>query len=160
MKSNTAKAKKIIADNLYLTLATADLQGKPWAAPVYYAYDADYTFYFVSASDSLHAQHIHVNPRVAFAVFDSTAPAGTGDGVQVDGIAEAASLRELPHILSVYFRRRFTDELERIRHLVPSKYMGVSLFWFFKIKPIAVYTLDPRFTDVDRRIQVHLAADE
>ena len=155
--SNAEKARRIIEQNIYLTLATSNNSGKPWIAPLYYAYDDKYNFFFVSAYDSLHVEHIKINPRVAIAIFDSHAPAGEGDGVQIEAQASLASLTELPHILYVYFRRRFPDEIERAKHHhLPTEYMGKNLFWFFKVVPVKVYTLDLTITHVDRRIEVDL----
>lgn len=151
------KAKSIICKNNYLTLATCDLKGKPWAATLYYAYDKNFNFYFISASDSLHVNHIKENENVALAIFDSHAKVGEGDGVQIEGVAHRLSVVELPHALTVYFKRRFPDEIERIKHgHFPTEYLGKSFFSFIKVKPLKVYTLDLSVKDYDKRIEVNL----
>jgi uncharacterized protein YhbP (UPF0306 family) len=155
--TNAEKAKRIIEENNYLTLSTSDNTGMPWIAPLYYAYDKNYNFFFVSANDALHVQHIKINKKVAIAIFDSHAPVGEGDGVQIEAFATPAKLTELPHILAIYFARRFPNEIERIKkHHLPTEYMGKNLFWFFKMVPIKVYTLDLKVKDVDKRIEVNL----
>ena len=155
--TNAEKARLIISQNNYMTLATSDRNGIPWSAPLYYAFDDKYNFFFISANDALHVAHIKENSHVAISIFDSHAPVGEGDGVQIEASAFAAGLLELPHILSVYFRRRFPSEMERIKHHhLPTEYMGKNLFWFFRVAPIKVYTLDLTVTKVDKRIEVDL----
>jgi len=155
--TNAEKARQIIKQNIYMALATSDNLGKPWVATLYYAFDNKFNFYFVSAKDSLHAQHIKINPRVAISIYDSHAPPGEGDGVQIDGLAYFAKTAELPHILSVYFLRRFPDEIIRAKHHhLPMEYIGKNLLRFFKVVPTKVYTLDLTITKVDRRIEVNL----
>jgi len=155
--SNAEKARRIIEQNVYMALATSDNSGSPWVATLYYAYDSQYNFYFLSAKDSLHATHIEINPRVAMAIYDSCAPPGEGDGVQIEGRAYLAKPRELPHIIAVYFRRRFPDEVVRAMHKhFPWEYQGKHLLRFFKVVPVKVYTLDLTETKVDRRVEVDL----
>jgi uncharacterized protein YhbP (UPF0306 family) len=159
--SMTQKAKKIIVSNKYLTLATADAQGIPWAAPLFYAYDDEYNFYFLSAKDSLHAEHIEVNHRVALAIFDSTVPLGEGDGVQIEGHAEMAGFSELPRIIHLYYKQRFVDIKERARHTHGVEdFAGLAIRRFYKVVPIRAYTLDTDATSVDRRVEIDLKRDE
>ena len=159
-ESNDEKARRIIADNIYLTLATCDLKNKPWAAPVYYAYDSDCNFYFVSAKDSLHATHMAENPAVGIAIYNSTIPAGECDGVQIDGMAHVAGVTELPKALGVYFNRRFGDPKERSLHINSvTDFWGIALMRIFAVRVKKAYTLDPTVKDVDKRIEVRLKRD-
>lgn len=87
MNSDTEKAKQIIADNIYMTIATAYSDGKPWISPVFFAYDESYNLYWTSNKDALHSQLIRANPQVAIIIFDSKAPEGTGDGVYFEAKA-------------------------------------------------------------------------
>jgi uncharacterized protein YhbP (UPF0306 family) len=155
--SNTEKARRIISTNNYLCLATCDQDGNPWVAPLYYAFDDDYNFYFVSAADAVHTTHIVKNRRVAFAIYDSRDPVGEGDGVQIEAEAHIAKITELPHVLAVYFMRRFPHELERIKHHhFPTEYIDGTMFRFIKVVPRHIYTLDLSIKDLDRRIEVSL----
>jgi uncharacterized protein YhbP (UPF0306 family) len=159
-ESNDEKARRIIADNIYLTLATCDLKNKPWAAPVYYAYDSDYNFYFVSAKDSLHATHIAENPAVGIAIYNSTIPAGECDGVQIDGMAHVAGVTDLPKALGVYSNRRFRDPKERSLHINSvTDFWGVALLRIFVVRVVKAYTLDPTVKEVDKRIEARLKPD-
>ena len=81
--TNSEKARKIIENNIYITIATASKDGLPWISPVYSAHDKDYTFYWISPMDTLHSRLIRENHRVAIVIFDSRAPEGTGEGVYI-----------------------------------------------------------------------------
>ncbi len=81
---NSEKARKIIADNKYITFATASKDGVPWVTPVYSARDIKtYTFYWISPKNTLHSQLIRNNEQIAIVIFDSRAPEGTGEGVYI-----------------------------------------------------------------------------
>ena len=83
-----ALARRIIDSNLYMTLATADGGGRPWASPVYFA-PADYReFLWVSVPEAQHSQNIAARPEVGIVIFDSTVQPGTGRAVYVDAGAE------------------------------------------------------------------------
>ena len=83
-----AVARAIVDANSYLTLATADASGRPWATPVWFApvgYDA---FLWVSAIDTDHSRNLAVRPEVGLVIFDSGAAIGTGQAVYVAATAE------------------------------------------------------------------------
>src|SRR5256885_1092687 len=46
-----AHAQAIIDANLYLTLGTADPDGRPWTSPVFFAAGSDGQYYWISAAD-------------------------------------------------------------------------------------------------------------
>ncbi len=137
-------ATQIIRDNIYLTLATAD--GLPWAAPVYYCVDDQYNFYFSSQLDSLHSQHILRNPSVAFAVFDSRAKEGTGNGVQGVGTARLLEqVEELEHALQYYSSSYVSCSV--------SDFDGSKPYRLFQITTQRLFVLDPDYP-VDKRVEV------
>ena len=60
----------------YMTIATADADGVPWATPVWFAAEGEDALLWVSDPDARHSRNIAVRPRVAIVVFDSgVAPA-------------------------------------------------------------------------------------
>jgi nitroimidazol reductase NimA-like FMN-containing flavoprotein (pyridoxamine 5'-phosphate oxidase superfamily) len=79
----SSQAQAILQRIEYATLATVDEHGHPWNAPVYCAYDQDYNFYWRSYAESQHAQNIRNNAQVFLSIYDSTATAGTGEGVYI-----------------------------------------------------------------------------
>jgi nitroimidazol reductase NimA-like FMN-containing flavoprotein (pyridoxamine 5'-phosphate oxidase superfamily) len=63
--------RAILSANSFMTLATADADGLPWACPVWFATE-DYRYlYWVSAPDTRHSRNLAVRPELAMTVFDS-----------------------------------------------------------------------------------------
>jgi len=66
-----AIARSIIESNRYMTLATADEQGVPWASPVWYAPEGYGELFWVSNPHAKHSQNLAVRPQLAIVIFDS-----------------------------------------------------------------------------------------
>lgn len=139
-------AREIIRSNCYLTLSTTDGES-PWAAPLFYAVDNNYTFYFISQLNSLHSQHISKNPAVAFAIFDSHQKEGTGNGVQGSGKVYRLEDEKLPEAFK-WYHTTFVE-------MKPESFKGSAPYRFFKIVPDHFYVLDPE-AKVDKRVEVSL----
>ena len=87
MDSPEEIAERILASNIYMTLATADGSGVPWASPVYYAPSADRTeLYWVSRPVTRHSRNLAARPELAIVIFDSTAPVYTGQAVYSEAV--------------------------------------------------------------------------
>jgi Pyridoxamine 5'-phosphate oxidase len=98
----SAIARTTIDANLYMTLATADAQGQPWASPVLFA-TADYAeFYWISAPETTHSRNLAQRPQISMVIFDSTAPEGTGQAVYLLATAEQVPDEDLDRALAVY----------------------------------------------------------
>lgn len=138
-------AQKILRENIYLTLATADK--KPWASPVYYCLDPDFNLYFISLNSSIHAQNISKNKEVAFAVFDSRQKEGTGQGVQGSGKAHQLKGFEVLDGLRWYHTKYVPMNLATLRK--------VGYYRLFKLIPEKLFVLDPEAA-VDKRVEVQL----
>jgi pyridoxine/pyridoxamine 5'-phosphate oxidase len=83
-------AREIIDANAYMTLATADADGRPWASPVWFAH-ADYTtFFWVSRPEARHSRNLKARPQLAIVIFDSTVAEGEGQAVYIEAEAEPA----------------------------------------------------------------------
>jgi nitroimidazol reductase NimA-like FMN-containing flavoprotein (pyridoxamine 5'-phosphate oxidase superfamily) len=99
-------ARAIIDGNGYLTLATADADGLPWASPVWYAPASYREFFWVSKPGARHSQNIAVRPEVGIVIFDSTVPMSTGKAVYLAARAEQVfDEREIERGVSVFSRR-------------------------------------------------------
>lgn len=80
--------------------------GVPWNSPVYSAYDEQYNFYWASWKENVHSQNIRLNDRVFLVIYDSTVPAGTGEGVYVQAKAyELSDKDEIAHALQQLYSR-------------------------------------------------------
>lgn len=152
---NAAIAREIITSNVYMSLGTAG--ERPWIAPVFYAYDDEYIFYFVSAVDSMHVQQLLKNHQAAAAIYSTGSPPGEGNGVQMDGYADVVGEADLPRAIATYYTRRFPNIMERAQHNhVPQDFLGDSFRRIVSLVPAHVYILDPAYADGDRRIEVSL----
>jgi nitroimidazol reductase NimA-like FMN-containing flavoprotein (pyridoxamine 5'-phosphate oxidase superfamily) len=98
-------ARDIMDSNAYMTLATADENGRPWASHVWYAVEGYAHFYWVSSPEARHSRNLAARPEVGIVIFDSRAPVGTGQGVYMSAIAEELAGTELDRGIGVYSRR-------------------------------------------------------
>lgn len=100
-----ATAHAIIDGTAYMTLATADADGVPWASPVWFAPDDDRRFYWVSDPAARHSRNLAVRPEFSLVIFDSRAPISTGQGVYVAARADQPAGAELEHAVGVFSTR-------------------------------------------------------
>jgi uncharacterized protein YhbP (UPF0306 family) len=101
---------RVLAANNYMVLATADTDGVPWAAPVYFAPRDERRLYWVSSPDTRHSRNIATRPAVAITIFDSSAPIGAGEAVYADASAEPARDVELEALITVLNSRLPPDK--------------------------------------------------
>ncbi|MBN1528162.1 MAG: pyridoxamine 5'-phosphate oxidase family protein [Thermoleophilaceae bacterium] len=78
---------KLLAAIRYMTLATADEDGRPWASPVWFAAPAADELLWVSDPSARHSRNIAARPEVAIAVFDSTVAEGDAWGLYMEATA-------------------------------------------------------------------------
>jgi hypothetical protein len=100
-----AFAQRIIDQNLYMVLGTADASGRPWATPVYFAPSGYGEFFWVSSPEATHSRNIAVRPEIGIVIFDSGAPIGTGQGVYMTAVAEEVAGPDVEHGIEVFSRR-------------------------------------------------------
>ena len=97
-------ARRLVAANRYLTLATADPDGRPWASPVWYAPVGDAGFLWVSDPKARHSRNIAVRPEVAIVIFDSTVPEGGAEALYCDALAQQLSGPALDEGIAAFSR--------------------------------------------------------
>ncbi len=97
-------ARAIVDANSFMTLATADGAGRPWASPVWYAHDAYTDFVWVSKPNARHSRNVAVRPEVGIVIFDSTVVPGEGEAVYVEAVARELDGAERDEALAVYAR--------------------------------------------------------
>jgi hypothetical protein len=97
-------ADEILAANRYMTLSTADASGRPWASPVYFAYEASEVFW-VSYPHRQHSRNIAARPEVAIVVFDSTVPIGGAEAVYMEARAEQPAGADRERGIAVFSER-------------------------------------------------------
>ena len=67
----TTKEKIVEFLNQHQLMSLATVGQHPWIANVYFGFDLNLNFYFVSPLDSLHCQPIKANSQVACGIYDS-----------------------------------------------------------------------------------------
>lgn len=154
----TEKAKQIIAGNIYMTISTASLDGKPWISPVFFAYDENYSLFWVSNKDARHSQLIRSNSLVAIVIFDSKAPEGEGDGVYFEAkVEELEDEAEINHAMEVLNKRVTKDEF-RVKKI--GEVTGDGLWRIYKAIPTKVSKLtEGEFVKgqyIDKRAEIKL----
>jgi len=100
-----AEARAIVDSNRYMTIASADSSGTPWASPVYFTPDGYTDFYWVSSPTSRHSSNIAVRPEVSIVVFDSQVPVGGAQAVYVSATAGIVPDAELERCSAIYNSR-------------------------------------------------------
>ena len=80
-------AREIVDANNYMTLATADADGLPWASPVWFAPAGYGELLWVSRPEARHSRNLAVRPQLAIVIFDSQLPIGTGQAVYMSAVA-------------------------------------------------------------------------
>lgn len=101
----TLMARGVIDANAYMTLATADGDGRPWASPVWFAHHGYTELYWVSRPDARHSRNLAVRPHVAIVIFDSSVAVGEAQAVYVEAQAEQLSDAERDRAIDVYSQR-------------------------------------------------------
>jgi hypothetical protein len=99
------RAREIVEANAYMTLATADGEGLPWATPVWYAPEPDLSLLWISRPEARHSVNLARRPELGIAIFDSRQPAGTGHGVYMAATATEVGDDELEGAVSVFSER-------------------------------------------------------
>jgi nitroimidazol reductase NimA-like FMN-containing flavoprotein (pyridoxamine 5'-phosphate oxidase superfamily) len=98
----TREAHRVLAANAYMTLATADADGRPWATPVWFAARGLDAFHWVSRPGSRHSRNIAVRAAVGIVVFDSTVAVGGASAVYVEAQAREVGPDERAAGLAVF----------------------------------------------------------
>ncbi len=96
---------KAILDRItYATLATVDADGQPWNAPVFFANDDKFNFFWGSNIDSQHSTNLRAVNAVYIVVYNSTVPPGQGSGVYfratVTELSDPAEIKAAHKLLS------------------------------------------------------------
>jgi len=100
-----AIAREILDSNLYMTLGTADGDGRPWVSPVYYAAQGYKEFHWVSSPEATHSRNLATSPQISVVVFNSQTPIGTGQAVYMAAEAEELTGVELDRGIAIFSRR-------------------------------------------------------
>lgn len=130
---HVAKAKEILANIRYVTIATASKMAEPWGTPVLAVFDEQYNCYWTSMNNTQHSHNIQENPRVFLTCFDSTVLPGEGGGVYMEAQAmEMTDFTEITGAAELLYARKnkpvrnaeefLGDSLKRMYKAAPKKF--------------------------------------
>ncbi|MEK7509439.1 MAG: pyridoxamine 5'-phosphate oxidase family protein [Patescibacteria group bacterium] len=148
------RAKEIISKSLYMVVATVSENGEPWNAPVFFAHDKHFNFYWGSYKGTQHSLNIVRTGKVYLVLFDSTVQPGSGEGVYIQAVAqEVADESEI----------RTAHKLLWDRHIVPywkiEQFFGDAPIRIYKASPEKVWMngegrIDGHYVDIREEIQL------
>jgi hypothetical protein len=98
------RATEVLRTIRYATVATADLQARPWNSPVYSAHDDELNIFWISDKQNKHSQNVRQNPRAFIVFYDSTVPLGQGEGLYF-----SATVSELSDPRDIQIARELVD---------------------------------------------------
>jgi nitroimidazol reductase NimA-like FMN-containing flavoprotein (pyridoxamine 5'-phosphate oxidase superfamily) len=143
-------ARALVDASSYLTLATADADGRPWASPVWFAHDGYATFVWMSQPGARHSRNVAARPEVALVFFDSTVAPGQRNAVYVEAVAGIVPDAELAAAVAVYRERSVARGLEP---LAVDEVSGDAPWRLYRARASAVYVLEDEH---DRRVPVRI----
>lgn len=143
--------RAIVDAGRYVTLATADDDGRPWASPVWFAHRDYREFFWISRPDVRHSTNLRSRAEVGLVVFDSTVSPGDAQAVYLEAVARQVPDDDLADAVHVYSARSVAQGLQ------PLTVAGVSGAAPFRMYVAAV---EQSFLlgKVDRREKVPLDA--
>ena len=97
-------ARSIVEANRFMTLGTADADGRPWVSPVWFASEDPEEFVWASKPGARHSLNIAARPEIAIVIFDSHRP-GTWQALYLSAVAEQLGADDLDAAIALYARR-------------------------------------------------------
>lgn len=153
-KPDRSRVDRILEDNRYLVIGTADDAGTPWATPVFFAALDPDTLVWVSAPDSRHSTNIRQRPQVAITVFDSRVEVGHAEAAYFDARAEPAEGAEIGAALTALNSRVPADKRLSLEDLAPAGALTVYRATLQR-RYVLIRGGDPDFRNVhDMRVEV------
>ena len=143
-------ARAVLDANSFMTLATSDADGAPWASPVWFATEDYRSLYWASSPDTRHSQNLAVRPELTVVVFDSTQRPGKVQAVYMS--ATAVQVADVADGIGVYSRAAVRQGLGAWD---ASRVTGGARLRLYRATVAAHYILDPDAT-VDKRLLVRL----
>ena len=145
---------RLLAQHLYLVIATTDDDGRPWATPVFFAADGTHRIVWVSAPESRHSRNIAARPSVAITVFDTGAPVGGAEALYLEATASL-----VPEDRCAVAIALLNDRVPAAKHLEPADVRTAGPMRVYQATITQHYVLvrggDTRFDSVtDARLPV------
>jgi nitroimidazol reductase NimA-like FMN-containing flavoprotein (pyridoxamine 5'-phosphate oxidase superfamily) len=149
IRSRPMTARELIGANRYMTLATADAEGVPWASPVWFAPD-DGGFLWISRPESRHSRNLAARPAVSLVIFDSTKPPAERQALYVEAVGQQLDGKERDAAVIRYSRHAVETGLEPVN---VEDVTGAAPFRMYRATVSSAYMLED---ERDRRLSVEL----
>jgi uncharacterized protein YhbP (UPF0306 family) len=138
--AHLAQVQQILRTEQFLTLATVDRSGFPWASPLLYGYDAGLTLYWSSAIASRHSVNLEqTQGRCAVTMFDSHASPGKIAGLFLTGNGELVPEDQVAQAMEHLFAR-----MDQRPDRTAADYLGDSPRRFYQFQPREVWITGDR----------------
>jgi hypothetical protein len=95
-------ARRLVETNRYMTLATADADGRPWVTPVWYAPEWPDALLWISRPDTRHSLNLAARAELAIVIYDSTAPVGSAEALYLEARAAQLSGAEMERGIATF----------------------------------------------------------
>ena len=148
-----AAARALIDRNRYMTIATADADGRPWVSPVWFAHEDYAEFLWVSRPDARHSLNVEVRPSVALVVFDSTAAPQDVQAVYIEAEVERVDAEPLESAVGAYSEKSVGSGLNAWSAADVS---GTAPHRLYRARAVASFVLAAN----DRRAPVSLSTND
>lgn len=139
-------AMSIVDSNRFMTLATADADGVPWASPVWYAPVEYREFLWVSSLEATHSRNLAVRPQLAIVIFDSH-EAGDWKALYMSAVAE--QLTDVDDAIGIFSRH---GEAQGLRAWTREDVVPPARHRLYRATVSEHFVLDPH----DKRLPVSL----
>ena len=143
-----ALARSIIDSNRYMTLATADEQGSPWASPVWYSPVEYREFLWVSSPEARHSRNLAARQELAIVIFDSH-EAGGWKALYMSAVAEQLAEPQVDDAIGIFSRH---GEAQRLRAWTREDVVPPARHRLYRATVSEHFVLDPH----DQRIAVEV----
>ena len=144
----TELARAIIDANSYMTLATADDTGDPWASPVWFAHEQYKTFVWMSEPAARHSRNIAVRSSTAIVIFDSTIAPAVRNAVYIAAEAALVPDADLDPLVRVFATRSIARGLKTLE---PDAVRGDAPFRLYRARATDMFVLEEEH---DHRVPV------
>ena len=141
-----ALARAIVDDNRFMTLGTADEDGRPWVSPVWFAPVTYRELLWVSSPDARHSRNLATRPEVAVVIFDSHR-VGAWSGLYIAGVGE--EVEDVDAAIGAYSRR---SEAQGFRPWTRGDVLPPARHRLYRVRVAEQFVLD----DHDVRLPVEL----
>ena len=151
-------ARRVIDDNHFMVLGTAQPNGTPRVSPVFYNHVGYQDFYWISSPRAQHSRNVAAQPRVEIVIYDSHVDPGPGTSAVYLG-ATAAQVPDTE--LASAVEAAFSSVRKGVRAYGVEELSGDAELRLYRASAqsveIHVRGSDPeRGTGIDRRLAVEM----